>query len=80
MISQPQSPPHSINPLPVSQPYPRENSLDMPADFEIFEQGQGRSSDDEKDNLTPAQSRRKAQNRAAYVYAIQNLSLLHSNF
>lgn len=27
-----------------------------------------RSSSDEKDNLTPAQSRRKAQNRAAYVF------------
>lgn len=51
----------------MSQQLPRDNSLDIQADFEIYEPGQGRSSDDEKDNLTPAQSRRKAQNRAAYV-------------
>lgn len=30
-------------------------------------QGAGRSSSEEKDSMTPAQSRRKAQNRAAYV-------------
>lgn len=29
-----------------------------------------RSSSEEKDNLTPAQSRRKAQNRAAYVQSL----------
>ncbi|KAL9012443.1 MAG: hypothetical protein Q9173_002793 [Seirophora scorigena] len=65
MIPPPQSPPHSIHRNSKSQPIPRENSLDIQADFEIYEPGQGRSSDDEKDNLTPAQSRRKAQNRAA---------------
>jgi AP-1-like factor len=30
-------------------------------------QGRNRSSSEEKESLTPAQSRRKAQNRAAYV-------------
>lgn len=41
--------------------------------FEFLNQGDNlyqhdrRSSSEEKDNLTPAQSRRKAQNRAAYV-------------
>lgn len=65
MIPPPQSPPHSIHRNSMSQQLPRDNSLDIQADFEIYEPGQGRSSDDEKDNLTPAQSRRKAQNRAA---------------
>ncbi|KAL8742277.1 MAG: hypothetical protein Q9190_005217 [Brigantiaea leucoxantha] len=65
IITQPQSPPHSIHRASVSQPIPRENSNDTSGDMEIYEQGQGRSSDDEKDNLTPAQTRRKAQNRAA---------------
>ncbi|KAL8686631.1 MAG: hypothetical protein Q9218_006970 [Villophora microphyllina] len=65
MIPPPQSPPHSIRHNSVSQQMPRETSLDVQADFDIYEPGQGRSSDDEKDNLTPAQSRRKAQNRAA---------------
>ncbi|KAL8767495.1 MAG: hypothetical protein Q9209_006002 [Squamulea sp. 1 TL-2023] len=65
MIPPSQSPPHSLRRSSVSQQLPRETSLDMAADFEIYEPGQGRSSDDEKDNLTPAQSRRKAQNRAA---------------
>lgn len=67
MIPAPQSPPHSIHRNSMSQAIPGETSLDIQADFEIYEPGQGRSSDDEKDNLTPAQSRRKAQNRAAYV-------------
>ena len=36
-----------------------------------YDQAQGRgSSDDEKESLTPAQSRRKAQNRAAYVFPL----------
>ena len=67
MIPAPQSPTHSLRRNSVTQQLPRETSLDMQADFEIYEPGQGRSSDDERDNLTPAQSRRKAQNRAAYV-------------
>ncbi|KAL8949855.1 MAG: hypothetical protein Q9222_004072 [Ikaeria aurantiellina] len=65
IVPPPQSPPHSLRRPSVNQHLPRETSLDMQADFEIYEPGQGRSSDDEKDNLTPAQSRRKAQNRAA---------------
>ncbi|KAL8936206.1 MAG: hypothetical protein Q9211_004299 [Gyalolechia sp. 1 TL-2023] len=65
MIPPPRSPPPSIHQNSMSQRLPRDNSLDVQADFEIYEPGQGRSSDDEKDNLTPAQSRRKAQNRAA---------------
>ncbi|KAL9042310.1 MAG: hypothetical protein Q9214_003821 [Letrouitia sp. 1 TL-2023] len=64
--AQTQSPPHSLHRASFSShPVVRENSRDMNGDFDMFEQGQGRSSDDEKDNLTPAQSRRKAQNRAA---------------
>ncbi|KAL8848401.1 MAG: hypothetical protein Q9198_011194, partial [Flavoplaca austrocitrina] len=65
MIPAPQSPTRSLRRNSVTQQLPRETSLDMQADFEIYEPGQGRSSDDERDNLTPAQSRRKAQNRAA---------------
>ncbi|KAL8726748.1 MAG: hypothetical protein Q9181_005942 [Wetmoreana brouardii] len=61
----PQSPPHSIRHNSITQQMPRETPLDLQADFDIYEPGQGRSSDEEKDNLTPAQSRRKAQNRAA---------------
>ncbi|CAA9965384.1 bZIP transcription factor [Pyrenophora teres f. maculata] len=44
-----------------------------------FDDGRGsrtRSSSEEKDNLTPAQSRRKAQNRAAYVLCSAYLFLL----
>jgi hypothetical protein len=37
------------------------------ADLDDGQPNQTRSSSEEKDNLTPAQSRRKAQNRAAYV-------------
>ncbi|CAL8576101.1 AP-1-like transcription factor [Xanthoria parietina] len=65
MVPPPHSPSHSIRRSSIPQQLPRESSLDVQADFEIYEPGQGRSSDDERDNLTPAQSRRKAQNRAA---------------
>lgn len=37
------------------------------ADLDDGQPQQARSSSEEKDSLTPAQSRRKAQNRAAYV-------------
>jgi AP-1-like factor len=37
------------------------------ADLEDGQASRTRSSSEEKENLTPAQSRRKAQNRAAYV-------------
>jgi hypothetical protein len=39
-----------------------------------------RSSSEEKESLTPAQSRRKAQNRAAYVFLIENPVELIVNF
>lgn len=66
MPAQPQSPPPSIHQSSVSQTMNRENSgsRELP-ELDTYDQAQGRSSDDEKDNLTPAQSRRKAQNRAA---------------
>ena len=41
------------------------NEVNAEADF--GDQAQRGSSDDDKDNMTPAQSRRKAQNRAAYA-------------
>ncbi|KAM0798379.1 hypothetical protein BDR22DRAFT_383321 [Usnea florida] len=52
-------------PNPLSIPYDRSLSQELVGDVD-FDQAPGRgSSDDDKDNLTPAQSRRKAQNRAA---------------
>ncbi|KAL9131438.1 MAG: hypothetical protein Q9175_006767 [Cornicularia normoerica] len=52
-------------PNPRSIAYDRSLSQDLIGDVD-FDQAPGRgSSDDDKDNLTPAQSRRKAQNRAA---------------
>ena len=73
-ITLPQSPPHVIPrpSMPHALPYDSSssNSADVLPDVE-FDQNQGGrggregSSDDDKDNLTPAQSRRKAQNRAA---------------
>ena len=53
----------------ISHTLPHQDSAgsvttDMNADFEYNQEQRG-SSDEEKDNLTPAQSRRKAQNRAA---------------
>ncbi|KAI4235688.1 MAG: hypothetical protein LQ349_002979 [Xanthoria aureola] len=79
MVPPPHSPSHSIRRSSIPQQLPRESSLDVQADFEIYEPGQGRSSDDERDNLTPAQSRRKAQNRAAYVRAFRYMSRLKSH-
>jgi hypothetical protein len=38
-----------------------------------------RSSSEEKESLTPAQSRRKAQNRAAYVHKSKELGELVAN-
>ena len=40
------------------------------ADLEDSRASRTRSSSEEKESLTPAQSRRKAQNRAAYVLSI----------
>lgn len=42
--------------------------------------GDRRSSSEEKEILTPAQNRRKAQNRAAYVFAFRSYLSLHLNF
>jgi AP-1-like factor len=44
------------------------------ADLEDGQGSRNRSSSEEKESLTPAQSRRKAQNRAAYVLLIHALS------
>lgn len=67
IIAHPQSPPHSLHRTSLSNAIPRESSHsnELSGDLDGYDQGQGRSSDDDKDNLTPAQSRRKAQNRAA---------------
>lgn len=48
---------------------PTAGSVDsgLGGDFDESGLARGRSSSEEKDNLTPAQSRRKAQNRAAYA-------------
>lgn len=66
----PASPPHSIHRPSVSQALPYESSNSLASEVIVdpeYDQAPGRgSSDDDKDNLTPAQSRRKAQNRAAY--------------
>jgi AP-1-like factor len=40
------------------------------ADLSYEDQQRARSSSEEKESLTPAQSRRKAQNRAAYVFRV----------
>lgn len=47
------------------------------AELEDGQPNQTRSSSEEKDNLTPAQSRRKAQNRAAYVVLLSLLVSQH---
>lgn len=71
IIPPPQSPPRPLNPTdplptPLPLPYDRSLSQELTGDVDL-DQAPGRgSSDDDKDNLTPAQSRRKAQNRAAY--------------
>ena len=70
LIPSTQSPPHTVHqtdplPNPLSLSYDRSLSQELAGDAD-FDQAPGRgSSDDDKDNLTPAQSRRKAQNRAA---------------
>ena len=70
IVPPPASPPHSIHQPSISHALPYESSTSLANEVVIdqeYDQGQGRgSSDDDKDNLTPAQSRRKAQNRAAY--------------
>ena len=78
IVPPPASPPHSIHRPSISHALPYESSNSLPNDVVIdpeYDQAQGRgSSDDDKDNLTPAQSRRKAQNRAAYDFLILSSS------
>lgn len=69
IIPPPQSPPHSLHRPSISHalPYDSSGSIsnEVLGDVEFDQAPRGGSSDDDKDNLTPAQSRRKAQNRAA---------------
>lgn len=71
IIPPPASPPQSIHRPSISHVLPYDSSSSLPNDGSVdqeYDQAPGRgSSDEDKDNLTPAQSRRKAQNRAAYV-------------
>ncbi|KAG6995735.1 fluconazole resistance protein 3 [Physcia stellaris] len=63
---QPQSPPNSLHRPSLPTSMSQDITPDLGLDMEGYDQGQGaRSSDDEKEGRTPAQSRRKAQNRAA---------------
>ena len=54
----------------------QESSGSMPndanAEADLGDQGLRGSSDEDKDNMTPAQSRRKAQNRAAYAFSLRD--------
>lgn len=63
-------------PTPQHKPsIPANNGYDMQMDMNADEMRRGSNSDDD-DNMTPAQSRRKAQNRAAYVF--RSPTYLHS--
>ncbi|MCJ1480025.1 hypothetical protein MMC06_000179 [Schaereria dolodes] len=63
---QQQSPPHSQHGQSFPNTLHGESSTGLSnGEYDINDQGQGRSSSEEKEILTPAQSRRKAQNRAA---------------
>jgi len=48
------------------------NGVVSSEDFDNNDQNGNRSSSEEKESLTPAQSRRKAQNRAAYEHPLTN--------
>ncbi|KAL9125430.1 MAG: hypothetical protein Q9217_005365 [Psora testacea] len=70
LIAPPQSPPHSLRrgqSIPNLMTFETSGSLsnDVNIEGEFGDQALRGSSDEDKDNLTPAQSRRKAQNRAA---------------
>lgn len=73
LVPPPQSPPHSLHRPSISQALPYDSSgsgsNDVLGDVEFDQTQRAGSSDDDKDNLTPAQSRRKAQNRAAYEHS-----------
>lgn len=57
------------NAIPTPHALPTGSSVDsgLGGEFDESTAARARSSSEEKDNLTPAQSRRKAQNRAAYA-------------
>lgn len=68
----PHSPPDSFTKHSASSNEVNHNAKPEPAsidgdDNQFAELGVGRSSSEEKESMTPAQSKRKAQNRAAYV-------------
>lgn len=60
-----QSPPPSQHTPSLGASFESENPNSVSNDYDNPEQSQTRSSSEEKESLTPAQSRRKAQNRAA---------------
>ena len=63
---QQQSPPHSQHRVSIPNTIHPESSAGVSnGDYDNNDQGQGRSSSEEKEILTPVQSKRKAQNRAA---------------
>ncbi|SLM34631.1 bzip transcription factor, partial [Lasallia pustulata] len=63
--TQRQSPPPPQNPPSLGHSFDSDNPNRVANDYDNPEQSQPRSSSEEKESLTPAQSRRKAQNRAA---------------
>ena len=74
-----------LTPLPTTSASPPAqvsmlHSVDSGIALDMDDVPQGRrSSSEEKDSLTPAQSRRKAQNRAAYVTARLFPAMIHTN-
>lgn len=70
-IAPPHSPPESFTKQSIGSNEIKSDSAPRTStetgDEQSTERKSGRSSSEEKDTLTPAQSRRKAQNRAAYV-------------
>ena len=63
---QPQSPPSSLHRPSLPTSMSQDTAADIAMDMEGYDQTQGgRSSDEDKESEKPAQSRRKAQNRAA---------------
>ena len=72
-VPPPHSPPDSFTKQSVSSNDPNNNTKPGPASLdgdEFFaDGGVARSSSEEKESMTPAQTKRKAQNRAAYVHS-----------
>lgn len=72
LVPPPHSPPDSFTKHSVSSNDVNNNARMDPASIDgdenqFADPGVGRSSSEEKESMTPAQSKRKAQNRAAYV-------------